>query len=282
MSSLPFPRPARGAVAAALLAAALPLAAAGAQTDYYNTDAGRPLTVEDAAVIERHAFELQAAPVRLERARGGRYTWGLEPELAYGVLPLTQLEVGLPLVARDAAAGAGRRVGLAGVDVALLHTLNTETLSLPSFAVGLSTLLPAGSLAAAHAYGTVTAVATRTTTHGRVHLNAQATAGPTPAADVDDAGTVELSRWLAGVAVDRALALRSLLVGAELVARQPLDADTDVAWSAALGLRRQMTPRWALDAGVGRELTGDHQAWSLTVGTAYAFGVPGLTPRGGR
>ena len=273
-------RRARTAVAALL--AALSPAAAGAQTDYYNTDAGRPLTVEDAAVIERHAFELQAAPVRLERARGGRYAWAVEPELAYGILPLTQLEVGLPLVARDAAAGAGRRVGLAGVDVAVLHTLNNETLSLPSFAVGFSTLLPAGSLAAAHAYGTATAVATRTTSHGRVHLNVQATAGPSPAADADDAGTMELSRWLAGVAVDRAFALRSLLVGAELVARQPLDADAAVGWSAALGVRRQLSPRWALDAGIGRELTGDHQAWSLTVGTAYAFGVPGLTPRGGR
>ena len=51
------------------LAAMLPLASmrADAQTDYYNTDAGRPVTVEDAFPVERYAFELQAAPLRLER-----------------------------------------------------------------------------------------------------------------------------------------------------------------------------------------------------------------------
>jgi hypothetical protein len=41
---------------------ALPLSVA-AQTDYYNTDAGRPITVEDAYATERYAFELQLAPV---------------------------------------------------------------------------------------------------------------------------------------------------------------------------------------------------------------------------
>ncbi|MBL8960841.1 MAG: hypothetical protein JNJ98_13385, partial [Gemmatimonadetes bacterium] len=45
-----------------LMAPALALALLGAvagpvraQTDYYNLDAGRPLRVEDALVIERHA-----------------------------------------------------------------------------------------------------------------------------------------------------------------------------------------------------------------------------------
>src|SRR4029453_3509588 len=70
------------------LSMAIP-AAAGAQTDYYNTDAGRPIRVEDAYPTERYGFELQLAPLRLERSRGGVYNWGVEPELAYGVLPRT-------------------------------------------------------------------------------------------------------------------------------------------------------------------------------------------------
>ncbi|MDQ3950355.1 MAG: hypothetical protein M3282_08405, partial [Gemmatimonadota bacterium] len=61
----------------ALVAPAAPLAA---QTDYYNTDAGRPVQIEDAYPVERRAFEIQAAPLRLERARGGVYHWGIEPE----------------------------------------------------------------------------------------------------------------------------------------------------------------------------------------------------------
>lgn len=31
---------------------------AAAQTDYYNTDAGRPVHIEDAYPVERHAFEI--------------------------------------------------------------------------------------------------------------------------------------------------------------------------------------------------------------------------------
>src|SRR5688500_4458202 len=60
---------------------------ASAQTDYYNTDAGRPIRIEDAYATERYAFELQLAPLRLERSRGGVYNWGVEPEIAYGILP---------------------------------------------------------------------------------------------------------------------------------------------------------------------------------------------------
>ena len=72
-----------------------------AQTDYYNTDAGRPLQIEDAHPVERRAFEIQAAPFRVERSRGGSYHWSIEPEIAYGVFPRTQIEVGFPLAFMD-------------------------------------------------------------------------------------------------------------------------------------------------------------------------------------
>src|SRR5947199_3663291 len=51
-----------------------------AQTDYYNTDRGRPLQIEDAYTTERYAFELKLASVRLERVNGGQYNWDVEPE----------------------------------------------------------------------------------------------------------------------------------------------------------------------------------------------------------
>ena len=99
-----------------MLASAAAPARLDAQTDYYNTDAGRPIRIEDAYAIERRGLEIQAAPLRLERSKGGVYRWGLEPELAAGILPRTQLEVGVPLVYTDA--GLGRHTtGLAGVDV---------------------------------------------------------------------------------------------------------------------------------------------------------------------
>lgn len=266
------------------LAIAAPL---GAQTDYYNTDRGRPLQVEDAIPVEWRSLEAQAAPLRLERGRGGAYTWGVQPSLAWGAAALTQVEVGVPIAWSDRAAGVGRRAGIAGVELSALHQLNTESTTLPAFAVGASVLAPWGALAPARPYASATAFVTRTLAWGRVHANAQATAGPdvvvpvgvTRSAAADAAprtagpGAVELSRWMVGLSADHALAVRSLLVAAETVARRPLGGEP-LEWSVGAGTRWQAGPRWAVDAGGGRRLTGDAPGWYITAGTAYAFGLP--------
>lgn len=264
----------------------------GAQTDYYNTDLGRPLQVEDYLALERYGLELQAAPLRVERGRGGVYTWGVEPELAYGIFPRTHVEVGLPLAYIDAGPLGGRTGGLAGVDVSVFHQLNVET-AIPGLAVVGEALLPAGGLGPEKAYISAKGVATRTLSWARFHANAQYTfgsrlpgdggaVGGIGSPDQLGAGAVELSRWTAGLAADRTFPLRSLLVAGELYARQPLRAGENVAWASTVGVRYQYSPRWALDGGVGRRLTGDDQGWYATVGTAYAFGLPFLIPSRGR
>lgn len=250
--------------------AALVSQPAPAQTDYYNTDAGRPVTIEDASPVERRAFEIQAAPLRLERTRPGVYAWALEPEIAYGLLPRTQVEVGFPLALVDAGS-AERTSGLAGMDLSVLHNFNVET-SIPALAVAADLLLPVGRLAPDRAYMSVKGIATRTFPWARLHANAGYTFGDEPQPSADGAA-VDVARWLAGLAVDRAFPLRSTLVTAEVVARQPIDADEDVEWSVGAGVRRQVGVRWAVDAGVGRRLTGPG-AWYATVGSAFAFGVP--------
>jgi len=253
-----------------LMATAIVAVPLRAQTDYYNTDAGRPLRVEDAYPIERRAFEVQAAPLRLERTSAGIYHWGIEPELAFGILPRTQIEVGAPLAFVDAGDG-NRTSGLAGLELALLHNLNVET-AIPALGVAVDVLLPVGGLAPDDAYTSVTALATRTFTWARFHLNARYTLGDEP--EPEEGGVHELSRWLAGLAVDRALPLRSMLLGAEVFARQPLHETEDVEWNTAAGIRWQLSPRWAMDGGIGRTLTGSDRAWFVTAGGAYAFGLP--------
>ena len=52
------------AVALLALTSVLP-----AQTDYYNTSAGRPLRIEDALPVEYRGVELDLAPLRWESAR---------------------------------------------------------------------------------------------------------------------------------------------------------------------------------------------------------------------
>jgi hypothetical protein len=264
-----------------LLAAGMMLApvVAGAQTDYFNTDRGRPLYVQDATAIERYAFELQAAPLRWERSPGARVLWSVEPEIAYGVLPRTQLEIGLPLYIAEGI-GNGSRTGVGAVHVSLLHALNVETLGIPALAVNVAVAIPAGDYGPRRTRATLGAILTRTTSIGRVHLNADASPGSsiTPGQDLRP-GEDELSRWTLGLAVDRALPLRSLLVGAEVVAARPMHEGGDVEWRAATGVRWQASPTWAFDAGLGRSL-GDEREWSLTFGAARAFGLLRLIPGG--
>ena len=256
-------------VAALAVLTLVPMRGASAQTDYYNTDAGRPITVEDAYAIERRALELQVAPLRIERSRGGVYAWGLEPEVALGLLPRTQVEVGLPLAWQDLGNGA-RTAGIAGVEISMLHNLNVET-RIPALAIAADVLLPVGHLAPDKAYPSLKGIATKTFTWARFHVNGQYTFGDRL---TDDGGHAELSQWLGGIAVDRTLPLESLLLTAELVARQPLAEDADLTWDAAAGTRVQLSPRIAADAGAGYRLTGDDQGWFATFGAAVSVGLP--------
>jgi len=65
-----------------------------------------------------------------------------------------------------------------------------------------------------------------------------------------------------------------LLISAEAYANQSVADEADVEWHAGVGTRYQLTPRWALDGGVGRRLTGDDREWHVTLGWAYALGIP--------
>jgi len=261
----------RAAIVTFLLS--LAVGSASAQTDYYNTDAGRPITVEDAYPVERHAFELQLAPLRLWRS-AGTYTWALEPELAYGLLPRTQLEVGLPLVYADPREGP-RSTGVAGLDVGVLHNLNVETRTLPAFGVAAELLAPVGSLAPDRAYLSLKGIATRTWSLARLHLNGAYTLGDSPG---EESAGHDLARWTAGAAVDHAFPLQSVLVTAELVAEGPMVDDATTEWRTGAGLRWQRTPRLALDVGGGVRLNGGERPWYLTFGGAYAFAFRSLIP----
>jgi len=169
----------RLSLGAAALALVLLAGRATAQTDYYNTSVGRPLRIEDASPVEYHAIEFDVAPLRFESARGGLNRWSLHPETAIGILPRTQVRVGVPLAYLDASGTSAR--GVAGVEISMLHALNAET-SIPALAVAADVLLPVGPLGGDAAYGTLKGILTRTTPWARFHANAQVTVGPSETA----------------------------------------------------------------------------------------------------
>lgn len=260
-----------------VLAVALHASAASAlsaQTDFYNTSPGRPVRVEDAVPVEYRAVELNVAPIRLDLLNQDTRFWSLLPEATIGILPRTQLQLGMPIAYVNAPGTSTR--GVAGLDVSFLHALNMET-SIPAFALAGSISLPVGPLGGEATYGTLKGIVTRTLPWARFHANAQFTAGPSQGSPDSSASAVtdgrDLSRWLAGIAVDKTFALHSLLITAESFAEQPIRGDAAVAWSAGTGLRYQLSPRWAMDAGIGRRMTGDNRAWYVTFGSAYALGL---------
>ncbi len=252
---------------------------ARAQTDFYNTDRDRPLRVEDAYVTERYAAELKLASVRLQRLSGGTYNWGLEPEIAVGILPRTQLEVGLPLALIEQ--GSERRSGIAGLEFSAMHNFNVETEGMPALALRGDMLVPVGSLGPDRLYTSATGIATRTYRWARFHVNGQYTFGTAPAAGAATSagiGGIDVSRWLMGGAIDKSYPLESSLVTAELYGRKPLDSNSSVKYTAGAGMRVQLTPTLAADGGLGRRVNGPEQGWYATFGTAWSFGVRSLFP----
>ena len=247
-----------------------------AQTDYFNTDTGRPLTVEDAYPTERYAFEIQLAPLRVERARGGVYTWTVDPEVAYGIFPRTHVEIGVPVSYSDV---RGRRAGVAGIELGVLHNLNVET-RIPALALAADVTLPVGPQAPAETLLSAKAIATKSFRFARVHLNGQVWfngADDLLPAEGEEAPH-DASSWLAGIAADKAYPLRSFLIGAELFARRSNASGAEVEWNAAAGVRRQLTPAFNMDVGVGRQLNGADREWFVTVGLSRMFAVRGLLP----
>lgn len=243
-----------------LIVAAAP---AAAQTDYYNTDRSRPTRVEDAHATELYALEIKVAPLRIDQIDGeGLAEWSLLPEIAYGVLPRTAIEVGMPITAL-----ADGPVRVSGIEFSAFHNVNTETLTLPALALRADLEVPLGSEESGGVVPSLTGIVTRTFRQGRVHLNGRYSLvdeGP-------EATEPHEGRWLAGVAVDHVLPLRAMLLIANVYAVQPVQ-QSDLRWTAGAGVRYQLNPYLAVDAGAGREF-GSDGTWHLTVGSALHLGT---------
>jgi hypothetical protein len=146
---------------------------ANAQTSYRNLDAGRPLRVEDALVTPRGELDVQLPSPRVDAFGSGLQRWRVDPKLAYGVFPFTELEVRVPVLYLVPPAGAGvRALGVGGVAISATHAFSLETPVNPGLSVAAELLTPAGSLAAPHATYAFKMISTRTFAAVRTHFNA--------------------------------------------------------------------------------------------------------------
>jgi hypothetical protein len=158
------------ACALCLVATLLSVRTAAGQSAYYNLDSGRPTRVEDALPTPRGELEIQFLPLRAEWMGDGSQRQRFEPKLSYGVLPMTEIEVRLPIV-RVQTASTVATTGVASAAIGGLHAFNVET-RWPALAVAGEAVLPVGSLSAATASYAVKMLMSKTYRFARVELNA--------------------------------------------------------------------------------------------------------------
>jgi hypothetical protein len=268
------------AAAAALLLSGVLSAPACAQTDFYNLDKGRPLRVEDAYATKRYAFELKASPLTLSQTGDGTVRYRPEIELKHGLLPGLELSAGLKFGMDRPALGGTARADTE-LELSSLLNLTTETRWMPALGVRVTGHLP---LEGDHG-STLELRGLATRSIGgpvRAHVNGGWSFG-------DDAA----ESWWAGLALDYVFPFHHLLLLAEtyvadaagtsagngFVAEDVLGTETTRRVHSTAGLRFQLSPVLALDAGVGRSWTGSFGTdWLLTLGLTYEFGVRAIMP----
>ena len=144
---------------------------AEAQSSYRNLEAGRPVRVEDAVVTERFALDVDLFNLRYDELSDLRTRLLWEPEVAYGILPRTEIWLRLPVFYRERTSVP--RGGLAGLGVGGMYQLNLESQWLPAAALSTELFKPAGPNALPLSYS-VKALLTRSFSPGRLHVNASA------------------------------------------------------------------------------------------------------------
>ena len=277
--------------------------AAHAQVDYRNIDSGRPVRISDATPTARKSLELNLGNGRVEQLSQGRYRLQLEPRVTYGLLPRTELSVRSPIFFNERALRP--RAGVAGVGVGVEHQLRIESLHVPSFAVASELFVPTGPMALPPTYS-MRGMMTRSFPVGRIHFNgAYGTFnvrtpvgfekilppihGACSVAPTELAMTVRFAcvpssmlsaavpgatrsrdRWLFGVAVDKALPLRSTLLMADVFGQKYRSIGRPVDWTGEVGIRTQISRSIVLDVALGRLFTGECRASLLTFGTTLS------------
>jgi hypothetical protein len=84
-------------------------------------------------------------------------------------------------------------------------------------------------------------------------------------------GTNTDLHWLAGIAVDHTLPIRSIMVVADVFSERYEGIGRPTDWTGELGARKQISTRLVADLGLGRHFRGISPSWFATFGTTISL-----------
>jgi hypothetical protein len=200
---------------------------------------------------------------------------GFEPELKWGIRKNTQFGVStetLYLRENDRSVSTVR-----DTQVHVLYNFNQET-RWPAFALRPELSIRSGAAGSRREHAALKFIVSKTLNSNRVHFNGSYTVGPTEA---PGRGGDLVNRYFYGVAYERTLPLKFLVLLGDVYARKPIDhSKTQVVFD--VGTRLQLTPTWVMDFGVasGRLRPSAGPDVAFVFGLSRVFSFRGLYPAG--
>ena len=234
--------------------------------DHDNLDPNRPIAIEDAYVIPRGEIGLEGG-VTLNDRKEGKSRIGFQPQIIYGAFENMQLEIMTGFVTEPTTVAGDDKSG--DLSVGVLYNLNTETITLPAFAVRAEVGFPTG----VNSKGVdteLTGVMTRSFGRWRTHVNVGYTFLGSPQGQ-ERSGTY---RVVAAVSypLGYPTSFRDTII-ANVFTRQSDLVGQRNPTGVGIGLRHQVSSRIVFDAGLGTEFYGppDRSIFFSTIGLSVGF-----------
>jgi hypothetical protein len=234
--------------------------------DHDNLDPNRPVQMEDAYPIQQGEIGLEGG-VRVNDRRKGRTRVIFQPQIIYGAFRNTQIEIQSDLLTEPHTVVGANKSG--DLRLGVLYNFNTETLTLPAFAVRLEANVPTG-VGSKGVDTEMTGILTRSFGRVRFHVNAGYTVLGAPQGRERD-GTYRLVAALS-YPIGYPYRFRETLI-VDVYTRQSDLVNQRNNTGIEIGVRHQLSSRIVLDGGLGTEFIGptDRSVIAGTVGMSVGF-----------
>ena len=234
--------------------------------DHDNLDPNRPIAIEDAYVVPKGEIGVEGGMLFNDRKQG-KSRFVFQSQLIIGAFANTQLELSSNLLTEPRSVTEEDKSG--NLSVGVLYNLNTETLSVPAFAVRAELGFPTG-VNSKGVNTELTGVMTRSYGRWRTHLNVGYTFLGSPQ-DQERTGTY---RVIGAVSypLGYPTSFNDTII-ANIFTRQSDLVGQRNPTGAGIGLRHQVSSRVVADVGIGSEFIGpaDRSVFFSTIGLSVGF-----------